>query len=156
MSETRHTLGTGLRAPDHDGVGAGAGQPPPSTRSGGPARPVPARLVRSRLGSPPWGGIGEDVGVPSTIHELQDLLRDRRVNRPSGSYSASLFDDPERIQRKIMEESFEVCLELGRSEPDLARVAAEAADLVFHLLVGLVDAGVDFDEVVAELAARRR
>ena len=94
--------------------------------------------------------------VPSTIHELQDLLRDRRVNRPSGSYSSALFDNPERILRKIMEESFEVCLELGRYEPDAARVAAEAADLVFHLLVGLVDVGVDFDDVVAELAGRRR
>ena len=39
-------------------------------------------------------------------------------------------------------------------DPD--RVASEAADVVFHLLVGLVGAGVPLDAVLAELEARRR
>ena len=88
--------------------------------------------------------------------ELEDLLRERRAERPPGSYSAELFNQPERIQRKVMEEAFEVCLELGRAERDTERIVSEAADLVFHLLVGLVDAGVSFDAVVGELARRRR
>jgi phosphoribosyl-ATP pyrophosphohydrolase len=94
--------------------------------------------------------------MSSTVDDLEAVLKDRRAQRPAGSYTAELFDDPERIQRKIMEESFEVCLELGRAERDDARVVAEAADLVFHLLVGLVDCGLSFDEVLAELARRRR
>jgi phosphoribosyl-ATP pyrophosphohydrolase len=92
----------------------------------------------------------------TTIHELERLLRERRATRPSGSYSAELFEDPELIQRKIMEEAFEVCLELNRAERDRARITAEAADLVFHLLVGLVDCDVAVDAVIAELASRRR
>jgi phosphoribosyl-ATP pyrophosphohydrolase len=96
------------------------------------------------------------VGMQTTVSELEDVLRDRRAQRPSGSYSAELFNDPERIQRKIMEEAFEVCLELGRPERNPERVASEAADLVFHLLVGLVDSEVSFDAVVDELAGRRR
>lgn len=94
--------------------------------------------------------------MQTTVSELEDVLRDRRAQRPSGSYSAELFKDPERIQRKIMEEAFEVCLELGRPEPNPERVVSEAADLVFHLLVGLVDSEVSFDAVVGQLAARRR
>lgn len=88
--------------------------------------------------------------------DLEELLRGRRAQRPPGSYSTQLFNEPERIERKIMEEAFEVCLELGRPELDRERIVAEAADLVFHLLVGLVDAGVSFEAVVGELARRRR
>ena len=55
-----------------------------------------------------------------------------------------------------MEEAFEVCLELGRPRARPERVVSEAADLVFHLLVGLVDSDVSFEAVVDELARRRR
>lgn len=89
------------------------------------------------------------------IAELEDVLRSRRAERPDGSYAVRMFDDPERIQRKIMEEAFEVCLELGRDDRDDQRIAAEAADLVFHLLVGLHEADVPFDAVLAELGRRR-
>jgi phosphoribosyl-ATP pyrophosphohydrolase len=97
-----------------------------------------------------------------TVHALDDLegiLRTRRDEPPdAGSYSADLLRDPERTQRKIMEEAFEVCLEIGRTGDDRRpeRIASEAADLVFHLLVGLVAADVPFAAVVDELAARRR
>ena len=53
-----------------------------------------------------------------------------------------------------MEEAFETCLELGRAPRDPDRVASEAADLVFHLVVGLVDADVPFAAVLAELDRR--
>jgi phosphoribosyl-ATP pyrophosphohydrolase len=92
----------------------------------------------------------------TTIHDLEVVLRDRRDTRPPGSYTAGLFEAPELIQRKIMEEAFEVCLELNRAERDRGRVASEAADLVFHLLVGLVECGVSVDAVLGELASRRR
>ena len=55
-----------------------------------------------------------------------------------------------------MEEAFELCLELGRTDVEPDRVAAEAADLVYHLLVGLVTVDVAFDDVLAVLEARRR
>jgi phosphoribosyl-ATP pyrophosphohydrolase len=94
--------------------------------------------------------------MPRTIMELEDLLRERRADKPPGSYTAELFNAPERIQRKVMEEAFEVCLELGRPRRDAERIVSEAADLVFHLLVGLVDADLSFEAVVGELARRRR
>jgi phosphoribosyl-ATP pyrophosphohydrolase len=91
------------------------------------------------------------------LDDLEAVLRTRRDDPPvAGSYSADLLRDPERTQRKIMEEAFEVCLELGRPERHPDRIASEAADLVFHLLVGLVEADVPFSAVLDELAARRR
>jgi phosphoribosyl-ATP pyrophosphohydrolase len=94
--------------------------------------------------------------VAETIKDLEEVLRERRAQRPPGSYSSELFNDPELVQRKIMEEAFEICLELGRAERDHERIVAEAADLVFHLLVGLAGCDVAFDAVVDELARRRR
>lgn len=98
--------------------------------------------------------IGNDDRVDD-IRELEDVLRTRRAERPSGSYTVELLDAPERIQRKIMEEAFETCLELGRASRDSERIASEAADLVFHLVVGLHEADVPFDAVLAELGRRR-
>lgn len=90
------------------------------------------------------------------LHDLEAVLRSRRDDPPAGSYTAELLADPERIQRKIMEEAFEVCLELGRAEPSAERTAEEAADLVYHLMVGLVGAGVPLDDVLRVLEDRKR
>jgi phosphoribosyl-ATP pyrophosphohydrolase len=94
---------------------------------------------------------------PGILNDLEAVLRDRLVAAPAGSYSATLLRDPERVSRKIMEEAYEVCLELtrGGGAVDTDRVASEAADLVFHLLAGLVGAGVGVDAVLDELARRR-
>jgi phosphoribosyl-ATP pyrophosphohydrolase len=88
------------------------------------------------------------------IARLEAVLRSRRAERPEGSYSARLFADPELVQRKVMEEAFETCLELGRTPRSPDCVASEAADLLFHLMVGLVDAEVPFADVLAELDRR--
>jgi phosphoribosyl-ATP pyrophosphohydrolase len=55
-----------------------------------------------------------------------------------------------------MEEALEVCLELHRHPTDAARVAEEAADLLFHLVVGLVGADVPVAAVAAVLEGRCR
>jgi len=94
--------------------------------------------------------------MADVLTDLQETLRDRNAARPHGSYSAELFADPERLQRKIMEEAFEVCLELARQPRASDRLTAEAADLVFHLTVGLVSAGVVWDDVLVELGRRVR
>lgn len=90
------------------------------------------------------------------IHDLEQLLRERRAAAPPDSYSATLLGNPERIQRKVMEEAFEVCLEVGRTERDPDRVASETADLLFHVLVALVECDVPFDAVVDELERRSK
>jgi phosphoribosyl-ATP pyrophosphohydrolase len=94
--------------------------------------------------------------MSDVIDLLERTLRERRADPPHGSYSAELFADHERILRKIMEEAFEVTLELGKAPVDSVRTAEEAADLLFHLLVGLVSADVPFSDVVAVLDRRRK
>jgi phosphoribosyl-ATP pyrophosphohydrolase len=89
------------------------------------------------------------------LHELEAVLRQRRGNAPEGSYSATLVTDPQWASRKIMEEAYELCFELTRPAADEHRVTEEAADLVFHVLAGLVAVGVGLDDVLGELAARR-
>lgn len=91
----------------------------------------------------------------TTLEALETLLRDRRVRAPEGSYSVTLVRDPERASRKIMEEAYELCHELTRPGVDHGRVTEEAADLLFHVLAGLVSVGAGLDGVLAELEARR-
>ena len=93
--------------------------------------------------------------MPDLLSSLEAVLQERKVAPPPGSYAATLVADSERARRKIMEEAFELCLELGREPPDTRRTAAEAADLVFHTLAGLVGAGVPLRTVLAELERRR-
>ncbi len=89
------------------------------------------------------------------LADLEAVLRDRKANPPAGSYSATLLVDPERASRKIIEEAYELCLELTRPEVDADRAASEAADVLFHVLAGLVGAGVPLADVTDELDARR-
>lgn len=93
---------------------------------------------------------------PMILHDLQGVLQERQSADPASSYTARLLADPELIQRKIMEEAFEVCLELAKKPTDTDLMANEAADLVYHLLVGLVGVGVSIDEVLRVLEERRK
>lgn len=102
----------------------------------------------------PARGGGRAIG--GILEELEEVLLRRREDAPPGSYSATLLGDPELAQRKIMEESFELCLELGRTTADGDRVAEEAADVVFHVLAALVGAGIPLDAVLDRLRERRR
>lgn len=89
------------------------------------------------------------------LDELEEVLRSRRTANPDESYTAQLLADPALAQRKIMEEAFEVCLELGRPTNDPRLTAEEAADLLYHLMVGLVAVDVPLRDVFAVLEGRR-
>ena len=93
------------------------------------------------------------------LQDLEALLRERLVaaregNHPEGSYSVTLLLDSEKARRKIVEEAFELTLELGRDPVDRERTAEEAADLIFHTLAGLVAAGVSLESVLGVLEGR--
>lgn len=89
------------------------------------------------------------------LDELMAVLQDREARRPSGSYTAELFDAGEdEILKKIGEEAIEVVLAAkGREDHCLV---AELADLTYHLLVLLVAKGMELSDVERELARRRR
>jgi phosphoribosyl-AMP cyclohydrolase / phosphoribosyl-ATP pyrophosphohydrolase len=84
---------------------------------------------------------------------LERTVAQRQAERPEGSYTAELLDDPARIGEKMREEADEVARAAG-GEPD-ERVAAEAADVLYHLAVLLASRGLSFSDAFAELNGRR-
>ncbi|HEY7256068.1 MAG TPA: bifunctional phosphoribosyl-AMP cyclohydrolase/phosphoribosyl-ATP diphosphatase HisIE [Solirubrobacterales bacterium] len=85
---------------------------------------------------------------------LERTLRSRAAERPEGSYTVKLLDDPELIGEKVEEEAEEV-VRAAREESD-ERVAEEAADLIYHLSVLLVSRGVPRSAVMEVLNGRGR
>jgi phosphoribosyl-ATP pyrophosphohydrolase/phosphoribosyl-AMP cyclohydrolase len=89
----------------------------------------------------------------SFLVQLEQLIEQRRSDRPEGSYTARLFaQGPRRIAQKVGEEALEVAL-AAIAEPDEA-LLAECADLLYHLLVLLQARSLDLDEVVEHLRRR--
>jgi phosphoribosyl-ATP pyrophosphohydrolase len=87
------------------------------------------------------------------LDALDALIRSRRGSDPASSYTAQLFADGRaKIAQKVGEEAVETVIAAMTS--DTKALAGEAADLVYHLLVLLADAGLSLDDVRAELARR--
>ena len=84
---------------------------------------------------------------------LERTLRSRAAERPEGSYTVELLDDPKLIGEKVEEEAEEV-VRAAREESD-ERVAEEAADLLYHLSVLLASRGVPQSAVMEVLNGRR-
>jgi phosphoribosyl-AMP cyclohydrolase / phosphoribosyl-ATP pyrophosphohydrolase len=85
---------------------------------------------------------------------LQRTLRRRALERPEGSYTVKLLDDPQLTGEKVEEEAEEV-VRAAREESD-ERVAEEAADLLYHLSVLLASREVSQSAVMEVLNGRRR
>jgi phosphoribosyl-AMP cyclohydrolase / phosphoribosyl-ATP pyrophosphohydrolase len=95
---------------------------------------------------------------PPAPHEalpaLERTLDDRARERPAGSYTVELLDDPPRIGAKVMEEAEEVA-RAAREEAD-ERVDEEAADVLYHLGVLLHSRGRTVADAEDVLNGRRR
>ncbi len=98
-----------------------------------------------------------ELGPPApheTLPLLERTLTARASERPAGSYTVELLEDPPRIGEKVMEEAEEVA-RAAREESD-ERVDEEAADVLYHLLVLLHSRGRRLADVERALDARRR
>lgn len=85
--------------------------------------------------------------------QLWKYLKERLHHNPKESYTASLIQSgPKRAAQKIGEEGVETALAIAVGERD--EVIYEAADLVYHLMVGLLSSGVSLQEIWAELEKR--
>jgi phosphoribosyl-ATP pyrophosphohydrolase/phosphoribosyl-AMP cyclohydrolase len=97
---------------------------------------------------------GEPVPLAhEALATLERTLRSRAVERPEGSYTVKLLDDPQLIGEKVEEEAEEV-VRAAREESD-ERVAEEAADLLYHLGVLLASRQVPQAAVLEVLNGRR-
>lgn len=93
--------------------------------------------------------------LTGVIDDLYALLLLRKRNAPPGSYTAELLATGEdEIAKKVGEEAIEVIL-AAKGQGD-QRLVAETADLIYHLLVLLIARNLTWDDVLRELASRRR
>lgn len=88
-----------------------------------------------------------------SIDGLMELLEGRKADKPEGSYTTYLFEKGlDKILKKVGEESTEVII-AAKSE-DKKETIYEIADLAYHVLVLMVEAGISLEDVRKELASR--
>ena len=86
-------------------------------------------------------------------------ISSRAAERPEGSYTTRLLDDPDLAVRKVTEEATEVLMaarDHRRGDASDERLSEEMADLVYHLLVVAAERGVSPALMLDELRSRRR
>ena len=90
---------------------------------------------------------------PLPLERLMNVLRSRHQERPKESYSSYLFNaGRDKILKKVGEEATEVVIAAKGDSRE--RLVSELADLVYHLSVLMVDAGVGWKDVEDELGRR--
>ena len=88
-----------------------------------------------------------------SLEGLYELLEGRKRDMPEGSYTSYLFEKGlDKILKKVGEECTEVII-AGKAE-DRRETVYEIADLAYHVLVLMVQAGIPLSEVQKELASR--
>lgn len=88
-----------------------------------------------------------------TLDDLARLVAERAAAPPDRSYTAKLLaDGPARAAKKLGEEAVEAAI--AAVQGDRAALVAEAADVLYHLLVVLRGADVPLEAVMAELERR--
>ena len=89
------------------------------------------------------------------LSELEQILRQRAEADPGDSYTATLLQRGQSyISQKLGEEAVE--LAIAGVQADADRIVAEAADLLYHLLVLLQSHELQLADIVAELKSRHR
>jgi len=90
----------------------------------------------------------------SILHELAATIDARKGADPDSSWTAKLLaKGPEKCAEKFGEEAIEAIIEAVKD--DKAGLTAEAADVLYHLLVMLAARDVALDDVLSELARRQ-
>jgi phosphoribosyl-AMP cyclohydrolase / phosphoribosyl-ATP pyrophosphohydrolase len=98
---------------------------------------------------------GEPAPAPhEVLPMLERTVAERRDERPEGSYTVELLENPVRLGDKVREEADEVA-RAAISESD-QRLAEEAADVLYHLEVLMLSRGVPLAAALEELDGRRR
>jgi phosphoribosyl-ATP pyrophosphohydrolase len=91
------------------------------------------------------------------LEELWSVIKDREDHPSEASYVSRILRDPkgaDKALEKLGEESIEFILAAKNGIRE--RTVSEGADLLFHYLVAVCASGVTLDEILQELAKRRR
>ena len=100
----------------------------------------------------------EEIFHSDTLNEfsldgLMKLIEGRKTEKKEGSYTTYLFEKGiDKILKKVGEESTEVII-AGKAD-DKAETIYEISDLVYHVMVLMVQMGISLDDIKSELASR--
>ncbi|NHM32368.1 bifunctional phosphoribosyl-AMP cyclohydrolase/phosphoribosyl-ATP diphosphatase HisIE [Neobacillus terrae] len=94
-------------------------------------------------------------GSYTILETLEKLIIDRDAQRPEGAYTTYLFEKGvDKILKKVGEESAEVIIAAKNRDPE--ELKWESADLIYHLMVLLVEQKLPFNEVLKVLNERHK
>jgi phosphoribosyl-ATP pyrophosphohydrolase/phosphoribosyl-AMP cyclohydrolase len=96
---------------------------------------------------------GREPVSSEALPELERTLASRKAQRPEGSYTVLLLSDPDLVGEKIREEADEVARAIAGESDE--RVAEEAADVLYHLEVGLTSRDIPIAAALDVLNERR-
>ena len=95
----------------------------------------------------------EAFSLGTVLDRLFNVILDRQKERPEGSYTTYLFEKGlDKILKKVGEESAETII--AAKNEDKKQLIAETSDLLYHLLVLMVEKDVNLEEIAAELSGR--
>lgn len=96
-----------------------------------------------------------DLNPLSILTEDYNIIMDRKVNPREGSYTNYLFTEGiDKILKKCGEEATEITI--AAKNPDAEELKYEIADYLYHLMVLMAECDVDWNDIVKELANRRK
>ena len=101
---------------------------------------------------------GEPVYLSESLHDfsyegLMELIRGRKTEKKEGSYTTYLFEKGlDKILKKVGEESTEVII--AAKDRDQKETIYEIADLTYHVMVLMAQAGISLEDIRNELASR--
>ncbi len=96
-----------------------------------------------------------DLNPLSILTEDYNIIMDRKVNPKPGSYTNYLFTEGiDKILKKCGEEATEITI--AAKNPDAEELKYEIADYLYHLMVLMAECDLDWNDIVKELANRRK
>ncbi|MCQ2478906.1 MAG: bifunctional phosphoribosyl-AMP cyclohydrolase/phosphoribosyl-ATP diphosphatase HisIE, partial [Clostridia bacterium] len=88
-----------------------------------------------------------------SYEQLFELIRGRKTDKKEGSYTTYLFEKGlDKILKKVGEESTEVII--AAKAEDKKETIYEIADLAYHVMVLMIEAGINLEDIHKELASR--
>ena len=97
--------------------------------------------------------VNENEGGEFSLDALMKVIEGRKIEKKEGSYTTYLFEKGiDKILKKVGEESTEVII-AGKAN-DKAETIYEISDLVYHVMVLMIEMGISLDDIKNELASR--
>ena len=96
-----------------------------------------------------------DASSLAVLKDVYDVIKGRKENPVEGSYTNYLFEKGiDKQLKKVGDEAAEVII--ASKNPDVSELRYEASDLLYHLMVVMVERGLTWEDLCRELDGRRK